>query len=198
MFKLFNGLLNGLGVADEEDLDDYDEGATSKKKNAGRVVEDEDIFDEPAPTRKDPLRSNNTIRSQKLSDEDDFSDYDYRRDRQTKPSPVKVVPLRSQSLSNRSLEVSITKPKRFEDSQDICDMLKNECATVVNLEGIDLAMAQRIMDFVSGAVYSLNGKIHQVSNLIFIVSPDNVDISGDFLSYVEQDSFEVPTLNQMK
>ena len=87
------------------------------------------------------------------------------------------------------------KPTRFDDSQDICDMLVDERATVVNLEGIDLALAQRIMDFISGAVYALNGKIHQISNLIFIVSPENVDISGDYLSYVEQNGFEVPTLN---
>lgn len=88
------------------------------------------------------------------------------------------------------------KPLRFEDSQDICDMLKNERAIIVNLEGLDLALAQRIMDFTAGAIYSLNAKIHQISGYVFCISPEKVDISGDYMDMIQQTGFEVPNLNR--
>ena len=88
------------------------------------------------------------------------------------------------------------KPTSFEDSQDICDMLLSGRAAVVNLEGFDPMEAQRIMDFISGCVYAINGKLHQISRYIFIFSPDSVDISGDYLDLVPDDGFGVPTINK--
>ena len=105
----------------------------------------------------------------------------------------KVVPLRRTS---GGFEVCIMKPANFEDSQEICDMLLNGRAAVINLEGYDVEMAQRIMDFISGAVYAVNGKLHQISNYIFIISPDTIDISGDYLDMIQQNGFEIPTFNK--
>lgn len=102
----------------------------------------------------------------------------------------KVVPMRATS---KGLEVCIMKPTTFEESQEISDLLLSGKATVINLEGFDDKVAQRIMDFVSGCVYAINGKLHRISNCIFIVSPDNVDISGDYLDLIEQSGFEPPT-----
>ncbi len=105
----------------------------------------------------------------------------------------KIVPIRT---TPKGLEVCIMKPSSFEDSQDICDMLLTGRASVVNLEGFDPLDAQRIMDFISGCVYAINGKLHQISKYIFIFSPDTIDISGDYLELVPEDSFEVPTINK--
>lgn len=105
----------------------------------------------------------------------------------------KIVPIRT---TPKGLEVCIMKPSSFEDSQDICDMLLTGRAVVVNLEGFDPLDAQRIMDFISGSVYAINGKLHQISKYIFIFSPDTIDISGDNLGFIADDSFEVPTLNK--
>ncbi len=206
MANLIERFLNRMNVVNEDDLDDYDDYDTelSYKKEKKKVdrVSQVAATEEVAPQsfRKEPAKvSSVSAKPQKTyePENDDFSEYRRERVQKTeRPASNRVVPLRSASTSsNRVLEVSIMKPTRFDDSQDICDMLVDERATVVNLEGIDLALAQRIMDFISGAVYALNGKIHQISNLIFIVSPENVDISGDYLSYVEQNGFEVPTLN---
>ncbi len=210
MGNFLERILNRMNVTDEDDFDDfddYDAGVPSRKeKKAGRLTAEsapEETIIAPKESSRVVAAPTKTVKQQKSFDEDKFeSDYSEvkrertvtRNERGTNASN-RVVPLRSSSAS-RVLEVSIMKPTRFDDSQDICDMLVDERATVVNLEGIDLALAQRIMDFISGAVYSLNGKIHQISNLIFIISPENVDISGDYLSYVEQNGFEVPTLNQ--
>lgn len=213
MGNFLERILNKMNVTDEDDFDDdfdnfdseLSSGRAKKKEermNRETVAEEAPAFRKEA-TRVAPVAATKTVKPQKALEEDKF-DYDYsesKKERTQRPertsSVNRVVPLRSASASSsRTLEVSIMKPTRFDDSQDICDMLVDERATVVNLEGIDLALAQRIMDFISGAVYALNGKIHQISGLIFIVSPENVDISGDYLSYVEQNGFEVPTLNQ--
>ena len=215
MGNFLERILNKMNVTDEDDFDDFDDfdseiSYRKEKKKTERQIP-EAATEETSSFRKEATRvtpvsaAPKTVKAPKSFDEDKF-DYDYSESRKERvqrpertPATGRVVPLRSASAStasSRALEVSIMRPTRFDDSQDICDMLVDERATVVNLEGIDLALAQRIMDFISGAVYSLNGKIHQISNLIFIVSPENVDISGDYLSYVEQNGFEVPTLNQ--
>ncbi len=210
MGNFFERILNKMSVTDEDDFDDFDDfdsgfsGRKEKKKEARQVRET--VTEEAPALRKETTKvgtaTTKTVKPVKAFEEDmfenDFSES--KRERVQRPerqttTASRVVPLRSASAS-KVWEVSIMKPTRFDDSQDICDMLLDERATVVNLEGIDLALAQRIMDFISGAVYALNGKIHQISNLIFIISPENVDISGDYLSYVEQNGFEVPTLNR--
>ncbi len=208
MGNFLERILNKMSVTDEDDFDDFDDfdseiPSRKEKKKAERQITE--ATTEETPSYRKEVSKGSSVAAKPVkqkSFEEEKVEYDYsesRRERAQRPvATSRVVPLRSASAasSSKSLEVSIMKPTRFDDSQDICDMLVDERATVVNLEGIDLALAQRIMDFISGAVYSLNGKIHQISNLIFIVSPENVDISGDYLSYVEQNGFEVPTLNQ--
>ena len=210
MGNFLERILNKMNVTDEDDFDDFEDydaeiPSRKEKKKAERLnaeAANEDAFNVTKESSKSSITPAKAVKTQKSFEEDKFeNDYsEVKRERtvtrneRTSGASNRVVPLRS--AASRVLEVSIMKPTRFDDSQDICDMLVNERATVVNLEGIDLALAQRIMDFISGAVYSLNGKIHQISNLIFIISPENVDISGDYLSYVEQNGFEVPTLNQ--
>lgn len=86
------------------------------------------------------------------------------------------------SLNRSMMEVKIIQPTSFEDSQEICNTLLESKPVVVNLEGFDPDDAQRIMDFISGCIYAINGKYHQISKYIFIFTPENVDISGDSLS----------------
>ncbi len=102
----------------------------------------------------------------------------------------KLVPM--QSGRKRGMGVSIQKPNSFEDSEGICDMLLKGQAVVVNLEGFNPQDAQRIMDFLSGCIYAMDGKLNQIAKYIFLFSPDNVDVSGD-LSF---DSNGVPTFNR--
>ena len=97
-----------------------------------------------------------------------------------RPKPVrtpKVVPMRS-SLS--AMEVCVIKPANIEDAREISDTLLTGRAVILNLEGLQVNIAQRIIDFTSGACYAINGNLKMVSNYIFIVTPEAVDISGDF------------------
>ena len=89
-------------------------------------------------------------------------------------SSSKVVPMK------KNMEVSMIKPTSMEDSKEICDYLLAGKAVVLNMEGLHTEIAQRIIDFSSGATYSMNGNLQKISNYIFIATPESVELSGDF------------------
>lgn len=78
------------------------------------------------------------------------------------------------------LKLVVMQPEKFEDAKDIANHLKNKKPVVMNLESVDRDIARRIVDFLSGAVYALDGNIQKVSNGIFLIAPYNVGIMGDF------------------
>ncbi|MBR6019590.1 MAG: cell division protein SepF [Lachnospiraceae bacterium] len=93
-------------------------------------------------------------------------------------------------------QFSVMKPTSFEDSSSIVDVLRNGKAIIVNFEGANPALSQRIMDFVCGCIYTIDGQILQISGYIFIVAPKDMDITGDYTAFLQQDSFGVPTFRQ--
>ena len=204
MAGLFKNILDSLKIPDDDDDDDYDdyviELEEKERKRAQRQEQKQTIKQD----KKSFANARNHAVEEGTNSESSFSNQasgnvsfsEMRKERATrmdKNNVSKVVPIRNQQ---KGLEVCIMKPTSFEDSQDICDMLLSGRAAVINLEGFDVDIAQRVMDFVSGAVYALNGKLHQISSFIFIISPDTVDISGDYLDLIRQNGFEVPTLNK--
>ncbi len=99
-----------------------------------------------------------------------------RRGRQNGETVSNVVPIHTTSSG---LEVCIMKPHSFSDSEKICEALLSGHAVVINLEGFDTEQAQRIIDFISGAVFAIEGKFNRISRYIFICSPGSIDISQD-------------------
>jgi cell division inhibitor SepF len=81
--------------------------------------------------------------------------------------------------TGNQFKMVVAQPNTFEDAKDICDHLKNKKPVVINLEGIEKHDAQRIIDFLSGSIYALDGSIQKVSCDIFVIAPNNVDVSGD-------------------
>jgi cell division inhibitor SepF len=82
--------------------------------------------------------------------------------------------------SNNQFKVMVMQPENFDDARDISEHLKNKKPVIINLEDMEKETAQRIVDFLSGTVYALNGNMQKVSREIIIIAPDNVDIMGDF------------------
>ena len=76
----------------------------------------------------------------------------------------------------KQLKVVIQRPNDFEQAQEIADHLKARKPVVINLEGLDKSVAKRIIDFLSGAVYALDGNIQKVAASIFFIAPNNVGI----------------------
>ncbi len=140
------------------DDDDYDDD-----------YDDEEEYEMPKKSKPSKRFSDNDI--------DDFSVKDtpksVSRPKQVKP---KVVPMRSKN----GMEVCVIKPATIEDGREITNTLVSGRAVVLNLEGIHVELAQRIIDFTSGSCFAIDGNMQKVSNYIFIATPPSVEISGDF------------------
>ena len=78
------------------------------------------------------------------------------------------------------LKVVVVTPESFDEAKDIAEHLKQKKPVVINLEGVEKDIARRIVDFLSGAVQSLDGNIQKISTGIFLIAPYNVGIMGDF------------------
>jgi cell division inhibitor SepF len=99
------------------------------------------------------------------------------------PVSSKITPMRSSRRNNNNqaanMEVCVIQPKSMEETHEIADTLLDNSTVILNLEGIDVELAQRISDFSFGVTYSLGGRLQKVSSYIFVLVPYNVDITGD-------------------
>ena len=78
-----------------------------------------------------------------------------------------------------AMKMIVYHPVSYEDAQNIIDNLKSRKPVSVNMEELDVAAAQRILDFISGAIYAINGTIAKISRGIFVVAPNNYDVIGN-------------------
>lgn len=79
----------------------------------------------------------------------------------------------------QQIKMVISQPTTFEQSEEICQYLKERKSCIVNLEYVNKDVARRIVDFISGGVYALDAHIQKVSNSIFLIAPTNYDISNE-------------------
>ena len=104
-------------------------------------------------------------------------DDDYEEDRKIFGRKNKIVAM-PQAQGN-SIKMVISQPTTFEQSDEICGFLKEKKSVIVNLEYVNKDVARRIVDFISGGVYALDGYIQKVSNSIFLVAPSNYEITNE-------------------
>ena len=95
--------------------------------------------------------------------------------------PSKIVNIHTTA----KLQVVLSKPERFEDAAGIADNLNEKRTVVLNLEGTNRDTARRLIDFLSGVAYANGGQIKRVANNTYIITPYNVDISGDLIDELE-------------
>lgn len=148
-------------------------------------------------------------------DDDDFYDDDYYEERPVEEKPKKlpaardevveeekpvkkttpkVTPMRQTKKTGPGMEVCVIKPTSIEDAREITETLLANRTVVLNLEGLDVDIAQRIIDFTSGSCFAISGNLQKISHYIFIITPAVVDISGDFQEILSG-SFDVPINN---
>ena len=118
---------------------------------------------------------------------------DFEEERPSKSRSNKVTPMRQPAKRSSGMEVCVIKPTSVDDSREITETLLGNSTVILNLEGIDLEVAQRIIDFTSGATFAIDGNLQKISNFIFLVTPTNVDISGDLQDLLST-SFDVPSV----
>lgn len=149
----------------------------SEEDDAGYY--DDDFYDDaPEPTRKSaPAKDTDSGDEEKVR----------------KMTP-KVTPLRQTKKMGSGMEVCVIKPTTVEDAREITETLLANRTVVLNLEGLDVDIAQRIIDFTSGSCFAMSGNLQKISHYIFIITPASVDISGDFQDILSG-SFDVPIDN---
>ena len=79
----------------------------------------------------------------------------------------------------QQIKMVISQPTSFEQSESICDLLKEKKSVIVNLEYVNKDVARRIIDVISGAVHALDGHMQKISNSIFLIAPYNYDITNE-------------------
>ncbi len=159
--SFMDSLLGGLKLTDEDGYDDGD-----------YLDNEDDLNEQPGPR-------------QNAGKGDAQSDEQPSRKPLNRPGAG-----RSKRLGN-GMEVCVIKPTNVEESREIADTLLSNRTVVLNMEGLDGDIAQRIIDFASGATYAINGNLQKISHYIFIITPPSVDISGDFPTLLNG-SFDSP------
>lgn len=149
---------------------------------------EDDLFDDDDDFEETPKKS--FFKKNKKSDYDEDDSYDDRTSRTSVTS--KVTPMR-QPARRASMEVCVIKPTAVDEAREITETLLEGRTVILNLEGLDLDIAQRIIDFTSGATFAISGNLQKISNYIFLVTPTNVDISGDLQDLLNS-SFDVPSI----
>lgn len=140
------------------------------RKKEESASEPEDFDEEPVHTAAAPKATAKAPAKQPVE-----------KEKQRPVASSKITPMRSSRRANQasSMEVCVIKPTSMEDTREIADTLLDNATVILNLEGIDVELAQRIIDFASGACYSLNGSLQKISSYIFVLGPSSVDITGD-------------------
>ena len=151
-------ILDVLRLSDEDD-DDY-EFANEE------FYDDDDDYEEPK--KKMPRRENKVEAKEKPV---------------SKITPITKAP-KKQGV-NIGMEVCVIKPTTIEDEIEIADTLLSGRTVLINMEGLNIELAQRIIDFTSGATYAMHGSLQKVSNYIFLATPNGVDISGDIQNLMD-------------
>ena len=103
------------------------------------------------------------------------------RDTTRRNGPAKVVNLNN----NAAMQVILVKPDRFDTVSEIADHLREKQSIVLNLESTNKDVARRLVDFLSGVAYALDGKIKKVAISTYILTPYNMEIVGDLVEELE-------------
>lgn len=75
------------------------------------------------------------------------------------------------------MKVVVVEPTSFDDSQEIANCIREKRPVIINIENTDPEIAKRIIDFASGTAYALNGEIKKVSKAVFLLAPNNVNVT---------------------
>ncbi len=161
---------------------------TDKILNFVKLNDDDDYEDDYDEEEEDYAKIEKAERrrfAKKGYDEED-DEYSIQKPVQKQRSvKTKVVPVRKGGMN---MEVCVIKPATIEDGREITNTLVSGRAVVLNLEGIHVELAQRIIDFTSGSCFAIDGNLQKVSNYIFIATPPSVDISGDFQEIINNNA----------
>ncbi len=190
--SVMDKLFNAMKFNDDDDYDEDEE------------YEDEDYYgDDEKPAAQPETRSSRPA-STAASVSDNLEEEDLpaaapkprkrfgAADRSESASVSRQV---KKQYSEAGMEVCVFKPTSVNDARDVTDTLLANSTVVLNLEGLDVEIAQRIIDFTSGSCYAIHGNVMKISHYIFVITPANVDVSGDISTHASIDRSNTNTLS---
>ena len=195
--SVLDKFLNVMKLNDEDDyeaeeyLDEPDtlaDAEEAENRVRRRIIRDreEDLYADPEEEQEEKPASSSRSSSKNLLSS-----------RRKDSGQAKVTQIRSRrrNRADAGMEVCVIRPHTMEDAREITETLLANCTVVLNLENLELELAQRIIDFASGSCYAIDGNLQKISNYIFIITPASVDISGDFQEILSG-AFDVPFENR--
>ncbi|WP_297435046.1 cell division protein SepF [uncultured Clostridium sp.] len=127
-------------------------------------------------------------------DVEEYDDYEDIEEEEEYEAPVRggntpVTPINQSNNNNNGkvlnihsaadAKVIITRPTKYDDSVDICTALRNRNIVIINTSALETKVARRLLDFVSGAAYALDGNLEDIETRVYVVSPSNVHVSNE-------------------
>lgn len=189
-------LINAMKFNDDEDYDEDEEYEDEEYYGEEKpVIREEPRNSRPAPARPVPAASSV---NDDIEEEEEIPAPKPRKrfgglsaDKNESPSSRQL----KKQYSEAGMEVCIIKPTSVNDAREVTDTLLANSTVVLNLEGLDVEIAQRIIDFTSGSCYAVHGNVMKISHYIFVITPANVDVSGDISTHTGIDRNESSSLS---
>lgn len=154
MSAVISKFMEKFGLGGHSNDDDYEE--YENYENTEDIEDEEDYEYEPKNRRLFSGSSNNDYSSRSMQ--------------------TKVIPMETAVSSSKMV---ITEPTCYDSVKEIGEYLKAKKSVIINLENVSKEEARRILDFLSGAAFMIDGTIQMVSNLIYLMTPRNVEIQDD-------------------
>ncbi|MBQ4049759.1 MAG: cell division protein SepF [Clostridia bacterium] len=162
----FNDWLGRRGEKKEE-IEYYEDTHNEKGEYIGKS---NDGFDEYAPRMERRGRSYSAPEQERPAN---YTDQNYGFSQTFENAP----PAQDAGFPKSYNNIVVYYPQTPEDVQALIDYLKRKEPAIINLDDVQPNIAQRILDFLSGAIYGLNGSVHRISGNIFLLSPQGVEIT---------------------
>lgn len=172
----------------DEEFEGYEEEYDEEIAEGEETYEEESDYEEEAEEAvvKKPLFS---FRRKSKNSYDEEEEYEAGEE-----ADNTIIPFLTKQEEGET--VRVIKPQEFNEAQIVAEFLKEGKTIVVNLEGIEISQAQRIIDFIGGASFAVNGSLKAISNNIFIVAPGNIEVSGDLRDEIVGENIISPELGK--
>jgi cell division inhibitor SepF len=163
-----------FGIAEEDDEEDWDEDGYATQEELERTY-----AERPNVRRLQPRRRG--------KDFDDWTEAEAAQEQATasvrslsrrQGRKLEVAPAPAQAAS-ASVQVHLVVPRSFNDAQQIADRFKDGVPVILNLQGTDVELSKRLIDFASGLTYALDGGMQRVADKVFLLTPRNVSVSAE-------------------
>ena len=200
-FKEFIGIDDNYDDYDEDQAyyeQEEEEDLTNRESYASLLDSDESSFDSNTKTYESEYSGSSSSDSYNYSSDyldNSYSSNDYEptSNRYQRPSKRgdRVGSMTENNFTSRSsLRISIQEPLDYEqDAPSVINDIINKKVVVLNLEMVDADMRRRIFDFVSGAVYALDGTVEKVTKGIFVITPNGVEIDNTVTEQISEGNY---------